>query len=378
MSGGRATYFMMKAPVVSLELVPAHRTEITDVMPLLAGRSNGVLASYQKLLFCSLHTTAGFLDPDMATRMEHRRESVEAVIQSAKRLFPSGAPYWHDRMALRKELSLEQKLREPHNADSHLVYISLGLGSAVEYENNPDLPVYFVDLDGVNAGFKRQRRTLVVGYNTTECVSEHVVVVEMPDKPVVSVNVGDIGLGADLNLKALIAQHNIRRGAVVLTLEDDEEHAGLTVNEFEPLLIENDLAGVLDNPLHYMKKEAVSIVRDPRSLPKRAKKYLMQDLIQIINEVIATVGRRTSILNHVIERLERSVPYLERVIEYVATTSASRWMGLNRSVSLLIYGDDPQSAGNLVLGTYQSPILVQWRKSSGTARKLRVRLMRFD
>ena len=361
-----------------MKLVPKQRTEITDVVPLLALHCNGALASYRKLLYCSLHTTAGFLDPDMAAKLEHRRESVEAVIQSAKRLFPSGAPYWHDRMYLRSELSDEQKLREPHNADSHLVYISMGLGSAVEYDNDPDLPVYFVDLDGTNGRMRRHRHYVVVAYNSKACVHEYEVEIVMPDKPVVSVNLAGKVFGEGNDLASLVARHNVRRGAVVLGLADDEEHAGLTVNEFEPLLIENDLAGVLDNPLYYMKKEAVGIVKDPRSLPKRAKKYLTQDLIQIINEIVATVGRHTSILHRVIERLGRSIPYLERVIEYVATTSASRWMGLNRSINLLINSDGDHTPGGLVMGTYQSPILVQWRRPEARTRRVYVRLVRFE
>ena len=369
---------LMKPTAVPLELIPRQRTEITDVVPLLTERCGGVLAPYRKLLYCSMHTTAGFLDPSMAAKMDYRREAVEALIQSGKRLFPSGAPYWHDRMYLRSELTEEQKQREPHNADSHLVYISMGLGSVVEYENDPDRPVYFVDLDGVYDSIHRQRKSVVVGYNTRECVYEHVVSVAMPDKPVVSVNLGEAIIGNGADLEIMIRKHQIHRGTVEFALEDCEEHAGLTVNEFEPLLIENDLAGVLDNPIHYMKKEAVGIVRDPLSLPKRAKKYLIQDLIQIINEIVVTVGRHTSILERVIERLERSIPYLERVIEYVATTSASRWMGLNRAVSLLVGGVGDQSSSHLVTGTYQSPILIQWRRPASLTRRVRVRLIRFE
>ena len=367
----------MTPTAFSLELTPKNRTEVTDVVPLISNGHPGVLAPFPHLLYCSMHTTAGFLDPDMASTMSHRRESVEAVVESAQRLFPFGAPYWHDRMYLRSELSDEQKLREPHNADSHLVYISMGLGGAVHYDNEPGRPVYHVELDGVNSGMQRNRRIVVVGYNDRECVYETVVDVNMPNKPVSSVNLDELVHSADFDLSARIREHGIQYGAVELSLEDEEEHAGLTVNEYEPLLIENDLAGVLDNPLHYMAKEAVGIVRDPLSLPKRAKKYLTQDLIQIINEIVATVGRHTSILHDVIAHLGRSIPYLERVIEYVATTSASRWMGLNRSVSLLVSHESYGGTGGLVLGTYQSPILVQWRRPGASQRRVRVRLLRF-
>ena len=369
----------MTPKAVSLQIVPSQRFEITDVVPLLGHPPHGSLTTYKKVLYCSMHTTAGFVDPDMASKLEHRQESLEAVIHSARRLFPSGAPYWHDQMNLRSELSDEQKLREPHNADSHLVFISMGLASAAEYDNCAGRPVYFVDLDGKGEAFQRQRRFVVVGYNTHECVYTREVEIAMPDKPVVSVNLAQQVFGPDFDLDTLLQQHKIMYGAVVLALADDEEHAGLTVNEFEPLLIENDLAGVLDNPLHYMKKEAAGIVKDPRSLPKRAKKYLAQDLIQIINEIVATVGRHTSILHRVIEQLGKSIPYLERVIEYVATTSTSRWMGLNRHISLLISSDQEGTPGKLVMGTYQSPILVQWRRpASRSRRRVIVRLLRFQ
>jgi len=365
---------------VSLGFAPSKRTEVVDVLPHLAARYNGVLTSYRKLLYCSMHTTAGFLDPDMAEKVAYCRESVEAVIRSAKQLFPHGAPYWHDLMSLRSELSEEQKLREPHNADSHLVFISMGLSNAVEYDNCPGRPVYFVDLDGVYDGIQRKRKSIIIGYNTAECVHEHVLDVPMIEKSVMSVDLGNQIFGPKAPIDALIAKHKIHRGAVVLALEDEEEHAGLTVNEFEPLLIENDLAGVLDNPIHYMKKEASSIVRDPFSLPKRAKKYLTLDLVQIVNEVASTVGRRTSILHRVIERLERRVPYLERVMQYVAIVSASRWMGLDRSISLLINGEDHEPTGRLVIGTYQRPILAQWRRpeAESQSRQVRVRLLRFE
>ena len=338
------------------------------------------MSQYKRLLFCSLHTTAGFLDPGMAQRVEYCHESVEAVIRSAKKLFPPGAPYWHDLMGLRSELTEEEKLREPHNADSHLVFISMGLRSATAYKNIPGQPTFFVDLDGVYNGIQRKRKALVIGYNSSECVHEHVVHVPFPDKSVVSVDLGQHIWGDGPSLESMITQHKIRRGTVVLSLEDSEEYAGMTVNEFEPLLIENDLAGVLDNAIHYMKKEASSIVRDPLSLPKRAKKYLMLDLVQIVNEVARTVSHRTSILHRVIERLEQRIPYLERVMEYVATVSASRWMGLNRSISLPINCDHNENTGRLILGTYQVPILAQWRRPTDVQQKrnMRVKLVRFE
>ena len=49
----------------------------------------------------------------------------------------------------------------------------------------------------------------------------------------------------------------------------------------------------------------------------------------------------------------------------------SRFLRLKRSVSLMVSG------GEIVCGTYQSPILLQWRKPTSGERALRATLVRF-
>jgi hypothetical protein len=51
---------------------------------------------------------------------------------------------------------------------------------------------------------------------------------------------------------------------------------------------------------------------------------------------------------------------------------------MKRSVSLMVTEDEANGEGTIVQGRYQSPILVQWHKSTSQQRRLRVRLTRFE
>ena len=56
---------------------------------------------------------------------------------------------------------------------------------------------------------------------------------------------------------------------------------------------------------------------------------------------------------------------------------ADRLFGLRRSVDLLVSDEKPGGDGAIVEGTYQSPILVQWRAPSEQVRTVNVSLTRF-
>ena len=358
-----------------LELRPQARLDLIDVAKRVRAETNGTLDPYAKLLFCSLHTTAGYLDQALVERMQHRRQSVEDLVRAAQRLFPEGAAYWHDRMNLRTELSADQKDREPLNADSHLAYIGLGLENCAAYDNRDDIPVYFIDLDGVYHGTQRSRRTLVVGYNGTETVADVSVEVPVSQGPIDTVNLDDADIGLASMVEDLIRKHAVTSGVVRISLDDEESDAGLTVNEYEPLLVRNDLPGVLRNPLRYMREQAVSIIRDPLSLPVKARHYLRHDLVQVIHEILSTIGRNASLLESVIHRLGIHVALLDSVIDRVATVPAPRWLRVGRSVALLVA--ESGGTGQLVRGRYQSPILLQWHRANNSRRKLTVTVDRF-
>lgn len=349
---------------ITLELNPETRLAVIDVSKRLFAQHGDVLAPFRKLLYCSYHTTAGYLEQSLCARMHHRRESVEALVQSAQKLFPAGASYRHDQMELRTELSDEQKLVEPLNADSHLAFISLGLENCVTYDNRPDLPVFFIDLDGVYRGTRRRRQTTVLGFNKAEQVVEHQIQVPVSNHTIDSVNLHDPRLGIIAQLNELLAHYDIHKGKIVLSLEPHEQHAGLTVNEYETLLMQHDLAEVLRNPLRFMAQKAANMVRDPKAIRSKAKNYMKYDLVQLVNEVIDSLGLNESLV--------------ERIIDRIAAASASRRLRMKRSVTMLVNSSDGHNPGAIVHGTYQSPILVQWQKAEGQARRINVRLVRFE
>ncbi len=349
---------------ITLELNPETRLAVIDVSKRLFAQHGELLAPFRKLLYCSYHTTAGYLEQSLCARMNHRRESVEALVQSAQKLFPEGAPYRHDQMELRTELSEEQKRVEPLNADSHLAFISLGLENCVTYDNRPDTPVYFIDLDGVYRGTRRRRQTTVVGFNKAEKVVEHQLQVPMSNHAIDSINLNDPRFGLIEQLNEMLARYEVHKGKIVLSLESSEQHAGLTVNEYETLLMQHDLAEVLRNPLRFMAQKAANMVRDPKAIRSKAKNYMKYDLVQLVNEIIDTLGLNESLV--------------ERIIDRIAAASASRRLRMKRSVTMLVNSSNDENPGAIVYGTYQSPILVQWQKAEGQARTINIRLVRFE
>ena len=99
-----------------LSLTPRSRYDAIDVARRVAGELGDTLREYRRLLYCSHHTTAGFLDQALARRLEDRRERLDPFIRAFQKLFPEGAGYRHDELELRQELSEEQRRHEPKNA----------------------------------------------------------------------------------------------------------------------------------------------------------------------------------------------------------------------------------------------------------------------
>ena len=131
----------------------------------------------------------------------------------------------------------------------------------------------FVDLDGVHDGRPRRRLTTIVGYTHEEEVTRARVTVPVSAHPVDSINLKDPRLGVYAQIGELLAQHGVTRGRVRLELTSRERHAGLTVNEYETLLMRHDLAEVLRNPLRFAAEKGRHMWADPRSIPSKTLDY---------------------------------------------------------------------------------------------------------
>jgi thiamine phosphate synthase YjbQ (UPF0047 family) len=347
----------------TLELTPRARVDVIDVRRQIASRFGDALDAYPRALCCSFHTTAGYLDRGVAARLGQNQADVMPYIDVFRTMFPEGAGYEHDKLDRRLELTDEQKPREPLNADSHLAFMAGALRTCVSYPNRPDEPIAFVDLDGVHDGHVRRRRTTVLGYAGEETVAQSRVVVPVSSHSVDSINLKDPSLGVYETCANLVAQYGVTKGRVRLTLAPGEHHAGLTVNEYETLLMRHDLREVLGDPVRFMAEKAGHMLGNPRAIPAKTLDYAKYDLVRVFNKLVDALGLRESMVESVLSR--------------AIAMPAARFLRMKRSVSLLVSDRQAAGQGAIVEGTYQSPILVQWHRGARPARVLDVTLTRF-
>jgi thiamine phosphate synthase YjbQ (UPF0047 family) len=233
---------------IRLEITPRARFDVIDINRRIADEHGDVLGAFPRALYFSYHTTAGYLEQALSTRLNGGKDGLQPYIEVFQTLFPAGADYRHDQMDLREELSAEQRIDEPRNADSHLAYIGSGLRSCVTYQNKPGAPVYFIDLDGVYEGKRRKRLTSVVGFREERKIARTTLEIPVSGHPIDSINLKDPKLGLLQSIDDLVKQHGVTRGRINVSLAANERQAGLTVNEYETLLMQHDLIEVLRDP----------------------------------------------------------------------------------------------------------------------------------
>jgi thiamine phosphate synthase YjbQ (UPF0047 family) len=348
---------------ITLELLPQARLDVIDVAHRIALDFGDLLSRYRKALYCSYHTTAGYLEQSLCARLQHRREHVAPFIRAFQKLFPPGADYRHDQLQLRAELSEEERRREPRNADSHLTFISSGLRNCVTYVNRPGTPVYFIDLDGIHERGRRTRRTTVLAYDEEEVVQRGQIAVPVSRHPIDSVNLKDPRNGFMDQLTALVERSGIDKGRIDLALAPTERHVGLTVNEYETLLMRHDLAEVLRDPLRVMAIHSKHMLIEPKAIPSRTLDHAKFDFVHIFNELMDAF------------RVSESV--VERILATFIRVPAARFLRMKRSISLLVSDTNGGGESQIVQGTYQSPILVQWQRADRQVRCLDVTITRF-
>jgi thiamine phosphate synthase YjbQ (UPF0047 family) len=343
---------------ISLEIKPHSRFAVIDVTQRLIKEFGDVLAPYRKALYCSLHTTAGYLED------KHSNDHVEPLLGAFQNLFPPEADYRHDQLELRKELSDEERQCEPKNADSHLIFISAGMKNCVTYENEPGQPVYFIDLDGVNGKASRSRRTTVVGFNEERAMEKTTLSVPVSKHPVDSINLKDARLGLCDELNDLVKHLDIRHGRIDIELPADEQNAGLTVNEYETLLMKHDFAEVVQNPFKHMAIKGKHALAAPKLIPGKTLDYAKYDLVHLFNELMDKMGVSETVI--------------ERLLSAFIRLPASHFLSMKRHISLFVSQDNGDAHGKIVLGKYQSPILVQWDRARRETRNLNVTISKFQ
>lgn len=347
---------------IRLSIEPARRFEAIDVTRRVAEQAGDLLLRYRKAFYCSFHTTAGYLEEPLSRRLHHRSDRVDRLFETFRTLFPADAPYRHDQMHLRQELSQEQREVEPRNGDSHLTFIGSGMRNCVTYPNRSDTPVYFIELDGVNAATRRRRSTAVLAYDHEELVERVAVKVPVSRHPIDSINLADPRLGLVDAVNERLARAGIEKGRVDISLGTEERDAGITVNEYETLLMRHDLVEVLRDPLRFAALKSRHILDDPLAVPRKTLGYARYDFVVVLNTLMEAF------------RLDESA--VERLVAKVMSVPARRFLR-SRRVSFMASDDSGSGAARLLRGTYQSPILVQWQPSGGQEREVQVSLIRF-
>ena len=266
-------------------------------------------------------------------------------------------------MHLRDELTDEQKRVEPRNADSHLAFIGAGLKNCVTYRNQENAAVHLIDLDGVWEHGVRTRRTTALGYTEEQAVTQERFAIPVSSHHIDSVNLREDRVGLFEGLAKLVRRYEVSKGRIEISLDAAEKNSGLTVNEYETLLMRHDLIEVLRDPVRFMADRGRNLLRDPRSIPNVTLNYARYDLVQVINQLIELTGMSESIV--------------ERAVAKFLAAPAKRFLRIKRSVNLLVTDGEQGHAGSIVQGTYQSPVLVQWNKAKSRYRHLQVQLYRF-
>ncbi len=146
-------------------------------------------------------------------------------------------------------------------------------------------------------------------------------------------------------------------------IEPGERNVGLTVNEYETLLMQNDLVDVLRNPLHFARIKGRNLLDDPLAIPGKTLSYAKYDVVRVLNSLMEAL------------RLDQSS--FERLVAKVMAVPARRFMR-SRRVSFLAAQDGAHPAARIVRGTYQSPILVQWQPAVEQQRQLDIAIVQLS
>jgi thiamine phosphate synthase YjbQ (UPF0047 family) len=340
----------------TLELVPKARFDVVELRSHFAAEHEA-LSAYPRCLYWSSHTTAGFLDRSLAARLSPER--IPSYVEAFRTLFPEGAGYEHDRLERRDDLHPDQRAYEPRNADSHLAFIAGGLRACVTHPNRAGESVFFVDLDGVVEGRPRRRLTRLIGFHDERVVGTTRLEVPVSNHPIDSINLKDPRLGLYDQLGDFVAKSGVSKGRLRVVLDPSERHSALTVNEYETLLMKYDLVEVLRNPLKFFAEKGRHALANPRAVPAKTLGYAKYDFVRVLNQSLDMLGLRGSIV--------------EKLLARTLAVPAARFLRMRRSVSLLV-SDRPDGTTGLVEGTYQSPILVQWRRTPRQSRMLDVTL----
>ena len=114
--------------------------------------------------------------------------------------------------------------------------------------------------------------------------------------------VRDPRLGFFEELSSAVRREGVEVGRIDVSLLPSERNVGLTVNEYETLLMQHDLTEVLRDPLRFMAARARNMLRDPGSIPTKTLDYAKYDLVHVFNEAMDHLRISESTLERILSR----------------------------------------------------------------------------
>lgn len=387
---------LLPVSALRLHLHPRQRPEVLDLRPRLdEAVASGSLGDARRILCLSHHTTAGFLNRGLRQRVGRDPERLRSFLEALGGVFPPEAGYEHDRLHLRHELTEDQKACEPLNADAHLAFIGGGFTNCAVLDATASSPVWFVDFDGVYEDRKGQpihrvRRATAIGFRREETVARVELPVPVPSRAGV-VRLDDPALGLYEQAEALAEREGVAAGRLRVRLADPAPGVGITVNEFEALLMERDVTRVLENPLDFAREGALALTRAIEALGVPGRR-----LGRLLDRVLAHPATR-------VLRMQTELSLGLLAPELVPTGDVPSGEDDTSGTSLPLEAQDGPATGaagtrrreavrpdrpsvsppleppvRVLRGTYQSPILVQHAGGPGNTRMLQVSITRFS
>ena len=183
-----------------------------------------------------------------------------------------------------------------------------------------------------------------------------------PAHPIDAFNLRDPQYGLWAHLHHVIEVSGLEHGRIDIRLAPRERHVGLTVNEYETMLMRHDLPEVLRDPLRYMLRYSKALLCHPAAIPAKMRDYALYDLIHLYNEVMDNVQIGRALL-------ERGLSFL--------SGPASRLFRVKRGIQLFIAGRGEAGRERIMQGIYQSPILIQYQQAKQGVRGLEITLWAF-
>ena len=187
-----------------------------------------------------------------------------------------------------------------------------------------------------------------MAYDEEEVAARETFTVPVSRHPLDSVNLADPKLGLMDLINDLLARAGLEKGRVDIALPPIERDAGLTVNEYETLLMRHDLVEVLQNPLKFAAQRGRHMIDDPLAIPSKTINYAKYDVPRLLNSLMEAL------------RWERVGAGAARGQGHGRARPAAPPLAAGHVPRLGRRGHRPRPDG---AGDYQSPILVQWRPS---------------